>query len=301
MNRPFSAFATLMTLLALAMFAVSSTSRSTTVKPVARVQGSGFRVQRRAMEVRDEKVGIRSQRSEVGKTQIALKSREKSFVAVTSGAALQPLVTRKSVKRAAMQTTRIVVADNSLASVGNAPVLDYRSHYDSTYDFVVYGVRDVGGRPAVERESAMSSVNLAGELDGIFQELVSRQSKEPLPQAGAMRVNESGIRWKSLAAAIGAWLKYRGGAVEQPPTWQTGLSAPPVGWADYAEFADLVASRNVATDGAAETSGAKKGVRSGDWLRHSAASGLHRLSLILDAAAGELESASGPELSAIGN
>jgi hypothetical protein len=70
---------------------------------------------------------------------------------------------------------------------------------------------------------------------------------------------------------------------------------------EYAEFADVVAARDVATLEAAKTSDTKKSVRSSGWLRHSAASGLHQLSLIFEAAADDLEGAGRPALSAIGN
>src|SRR5207249_4489354 len=104
-NRPFSAFATLMMLLALAMFAVSSTGRSTAVKPPGRVQGSGhYRdgrvrgVQRRALEVSDQKSEVGGQRSDVGRKRFAVKSRDRLFVAATAGAPLKPLATRNKDK-----------------------------------------------------------------------------------------------------------------------------------------------------------------------------------------------------------
>jgi hypothetical protein len=293
-----------MTLLALAMFAVSSTSRSTTVRPGQRVQGSGFRVQPQAFEVSDQKPEVGGQRSEVRSKQIVVKprvvkSREKSLMAAAT-AALKPLAIGDR-EQSAMRAAQVVVAENSVVRACDAPVIDYRSHYDPTYDFMVYGIRDPASRsPSVETQSAIPSINLAGELDEIFHELASRTAKEPLPQAGAMKAQGIGVRWKSLAAAVGAWVKHHGSG-EQPGAWQTGMSAPQVGWAEYAEFADRIARQNVASVEVAETSGSEKGVRSGDWLRHSAASGLHQLSWMLEVAAGELEGVNGTAVSVIGN
>jgi hypothetical protein len=293
-NRPFSAFATLMTLLALAMFAVSSTSRSTTLKPVMRAQGTGLRARARALEVSDQKSEIRGQKFAVGNQQILMSSRDRSFVAATAGAALEPLSTRNKGLRASMRTTQVVVADNSLARVPAALEMDYRSHYDSTYDLVVYGIRDNAAvMPRVETEIQAVPSNLASELDLIFHELASRQSQQPLPQAGAMKVDPKWIRWKALAMAIGGWLKYHACRVVEP------MGASSVGWADYSEFADRTIAGNVATIEAARTSDAKMSVRSSGWLRHSAASSLHQLSLMLEAAAAEIDGAGRPTLSAV--
>jgi hypothetical protein len=296
-NRPFSAFATLMTLLALAMFAVSSTSRSTTLKPARIIQGSrqgAFRVQREALEVSDRKSDVGGQRFEVGNKQIVLKSRAKSIVAVTTGAALEPLSTQNKGLQAPMRTTQVVVADNSLARVPAVLAMDYRAHYDPTYDLVVYGIRDnAAAMPRVETEFQAVPANLARELDLIFHELASRQSGQALPQAGAIKVDRKWIRWKALAVAVGGWLKYHACRAMELE------AAPGVEWADYAELADRAIARNVATIETAGTSDAKISVRSSGWLRHSAASSLHQLSLMLEAAAAELDGAGRPTLSAV--
>jgi hypothetical protein len=283
-----------MTLLALSMFAVSSTSRSTTPKPIVRASDIGFRDRVRTLEVSDRKSEIRGQRFEIANQQSVLKSREKSFVAVTTGAMLEPLSTRNKGLRASMRTAQVVLADNSLARVQTVLTMDCRSHYDPTYDLVVYGIRDnAAAMPWVETEFQAVSANLASELDLIFHELASRHSERTLPQAGAMEVDRKSIRWKALAVAVGGWLKYHVCQASEPK------GAPSVGWADYPDFADRAIARNVATDEAAGTSDAKIGVRSSGWLRHSAALSLHQLSLILEAAAAELNGAGRPALSAV--
>src|SRR5438093_9863856 len=75
-NRPFSAFAALMTLLALAMFAVSSTSRSTTVQPAGRVQGSRFGIRDSELRVRGSGPKLRSG---ISSKQFVVSAHEKSF------------------------------------------------------------------------------------------------------------------------------------------------------------------------------------------------------------------------------
>jgi hypothetical protein len=291
-NRPFSAFATLMTLLGLAMFAVSSTDRSTTVKPAVRVQGSGYHrdsgrrwVQQGALEVSDWK-------ADVGKKQFTRKSRDKS-VAETASAPLRRLSIRNNSQQPTLQPAQIAVAKNSPARVGTGSTIDCRSYYDPTYDLVIYGVRDSAVEMPLEAASPAATANLAGELDVIFHELASRQAERPLPQAGAMNVERTTLRWKAIAAAVGSWWKYHAGRVID------SQSALCVDWAEYTEFADSVMPPSVATADAAGISDASRSVRSGGWLRHSAASSFHQLSLMLEAVATELNETDRPALSAV--
>ena len=253
---------------------------------------SGFRVQRPAFEVSDRKPEIGGQRSEVRNKTFIVKSREKTFVAATTDGMLEPLSTQGP--RASMQRTQVVDAENSPARMQDLMPMDCQSHYDAIYDFVVYGIRSTAvGVSPVDVEFQTVPANLAGELDDIFHELVSRKSQRPLPQAGAMNDDRGANRWTAFAAAFGAWIKYQVGRVMEPK------SASQVGWADYAEFADRGIARNVATIEATETSDANKGVRSSTWLRHSAALSLHQLSLILEAAATEINDCGRPALSAV--
>src|SRR5439155_9059802 len=133
--------------------------------------------------------------------QFVVSAHEKSFTRVTATAVLRPLSTRNKQYRSALLPARIVVAENSLARVRIPSPLDCRSHYDPAYDLVVYGIRDNAPEmpPVATPSQAALPANLAGELDRIFHELASRQSVQPLPQAGAMNVDRSTIRWKALA------------------------------------------------------------------------------------------------------
>jgi len=304
-NRPFSAFAAMMTLLALAMFAVSSTSRSTSVQP-ERVQSSGFRVQRGD---RGQETGNREQRTLVGGRTTGLsgkatfvKTGDTSLVvAATSG--LRSLLVRDCSLGSALWPARIVAAENTLARIGSLTPVDCQSHYDAYYDFVVYGIKEKSPEfaPAVVEPEA-AAAGLGGELDTIFQELASRRSREPLPQAGALKLDIKTIRWKAIAAAVSEWVQYHARqAVELQILEKKGrpASAARVGWADYAEFVDGACGRKIANLEATRTSGDENGVRSGDWLRHSAAAGLYQMSLLLRAAAHELEGAGEETLSAV--
>jgi hypothetical protein len=283
-----------MTLLAVSMFAVSSSSRSTTVRPARSYQGSGFRLQRPAFEVSDRKPEVVGQRLEVRNKQFVVKSREESFTAAATDATLESLSTRTRGPRAFMQTTQVLVADNSLARVQALSPMDCQSHYDAIYDLFVYGIRPTAiATSPIEMEFKAVPANLAGELDKIFFDLVSRKSQRPLPKSGATNMDRGTNRWKAFAAAFGAWIKYHIGRAMEP------ASAPQVGCVEYAEFADRAVARNVATIEATGTSDANKSVRSSTWLRHSAASSLHQLSLFLDAAAAEIDNTSRPALSAV--
>src|SRR4029078_205437 len=144
------------------------------------VQGSGFRVQGGD---RRQGTGDREQRSDVGvgKTElrgkaILMKSGDRSLVAMTGN--LRSLSTTDCGLRSAMRPARVVTAENTLARVQSLTPIDCQSHYDAYYDLVVYGIQEKSPEiaPAVI-ESEVAATGLAGELDTIFHELASRQSR----------------------------------------------------------------------------------------------------------------------------
>jgi hypothetical protein len=300
-NRPLSAFGALLTLLAVAMFAVSSTTRSTTVQPPLpgnrRVKLSGERGRialARLMPASqfdyaggsDEELG-----DETGLC--SPDSIEIQNVAIADGDELKPLAAMTGVDRQPLIAARIEVASNALEALRTPPPMDCRSGHDAVYDRAVYGVSDdVTGRaePALMEAGRVDDAELAS----IFHGLVSRQPCKPLPQAGIRSLRGIRIRWQAPTAAVGNWMNYHISATLDGLRQKIGMSAPRVEWADYVDFADRVSSRAVITAELERTSDAGGSVRSGDWLRHSAASSLYRMGLVLQAAAAELGQTEGP-------
>jgi len=285
-NRPFSAFTALITLLALAMFAVSSTTRSTTVQPVARTQ---------RLEMRGRKSLIASRQPAISGKATFVTTGDHSFVAAKTPASLTSLPTRGQTQRLAMRQVRIMTAENFPAADRNCGTADCQSHADAYYDLVVYGIKAASPpMAAVEMDFEPTTVNLRGELDAIFQDLASRQSKDMSPPAGAMNKRRRALRWSALVAAIREWMKYQIHATSQFSNYvqsrqQLAESGFQVTWAEYSEFADGAVAGASASAEMGGTLDTKNGVRSSDWLRHFAASGLYQLSLVLQAAAKEVE------------
>jgi hypothetical protein len=173
---------------------------------------------------------------------------------------------------------------------------NYRSFYDLVYDRVVYGVEPTA--PVASRERADSGESGVTEFDSemtsIFQSFVTpKQVIKPHPQAGTT-ISDLKRLWM-LADVAGKWL---GGQFGRVRNWLKGAlgrevaaSTGAVDWSEYAELMNEVNGPVALIALPAESSGVKKSVRSGDWLRHSAASSLYRLGTMIQGAALHLEDA----------
>jgi hypothetical protein len=257
-NRPFSAFGVLMTFLTLAVFAVSSTSRSTTVQPNKwdnrrtssnRYVGATNQVMVAAMEPNDadqcsasvpatRRAGAPDVRSHAERGNEGCGGRETSRLSVV----------------------RIEVAPNFLVGCRD-DVWDGRSYYDAEYDHVLYGSQriDTAGRlRAAERvvaEPGDAGEETAAVFRSVFSSQVGRQPRKV--EGGQEKVGQK------------------------------------ISWAEYADF---VAGLGGVSDLSAEVAGvsdASRSVRSGDWLRHSAALSLNRVGKALQAAAVVLRASEG--------
>src|SRR5205823_256074 len=121
-NRPLSAFGALMTLLAVAMFAVSSTTRSTTVQPPLpanrRVKLPGARGRIDLVVLMPASQTDYANRSDEGLTDDGdLCSPDSIGIrrdATAGGDALKPLSAMRGIDRRPLNSTRIEIADNGM-------------------------------------------------------------------------------------------------------------------------------------------------------------------------------------------
>jgi len=310
-----------MALLALAMFTVSSTSRSTTVQSlrpgqahrnVARpVRGTNFDPARPAAFVD----------CDGGEADYFIAGR---FGTSQAKEQLSALRWSGSAARTRMVAARVQIAENTLTVWRMpAPLLDCRSHYDAVYDRLIYGVADDDISPArrITKQPLDEPACLDGDWLSTFQALVAPERKNsPSPQAGAsLRPNIGWSGWSTWSSAImvaslgrgavGAgfdlihlrtlaisfrnWLANRADLLSRE--WGVlgrkaiAPAAAALGWEEYVELIDRATARDSATPVAVGTSDAETSVRSSGWLRHSAASSLYQLGLFLQAAGQELE------------
>jgi hypothetical protein len=289
-NRPFSAFASLMALLALAMFAVSSTTRSTTVQPAAQPRSSE-QSHNADLVIRQH---LQNKQEMPHSRQFVVKPVEKEATE-KSNTELKILANANIYSEHSIRPVSVVAAEQVKLDLRTRSTTDCLSHYDAFYDWTVYGVgKSVTTEPAERIERSMAeSTDVTGELDSIFHELVSRQSTPPA-QAGARKQPGKPIRWKAIVVATSAWAKY-----QLLGTAEGGMP-PPIGWKEYADFDDHLVVAPGASSSGVTVSGSKLSVRSSDWLRHSAASSLYRMSVVLRSAAEELDGLHDPALAKLG-
>lgn len=243
MNRPFSAFGVLLSLLALTMFAVSSTSRSTTVKP------AGERAKRAAtrrpvgyphfelavaadQEGKDEGVCVPQEKVQAASTEAVPVVQEE-----TQGSGDQALVTEVLLQGEASKLAPVQI--EVIEDEGAANLLDSggRSLYDAVYDWVVYGslVLPIQESPRLtvveEPVRELSDV----EMTGLFQSFLSagqenairttERPNQPGTEAGSLR---TGV----IVPALQNWVRHHVEGFGQAAQNET------VAWSDYAELVD---------------------------------------------------------------
>jgi hypothetical protein len=227
---PFIAMGMLMTFMAAAVFAVSSTSRSTQVA----TNGS---VARQLNVIRT---------SSFRENSLIIVERELCDASDSETVSSEPGVTSR------LQTVRICAADNG--QEWQEEPLDCRCHYDATYDRAVYGAADADLWPArIEERSGQGTVLSSEEMVAIFRSVSAKQRKPA-----------------TVSAAAGKPDMVR-----------------PVTWNEYASFVPLKPVHIVSVGGPGGSS--ELSVRSGDWLRHSAALALNRMGGLFQAAATAVE------------
>ena len=320
MNRPFGAFGALLTLLVLAMFAVSSPDRCTTIHPQpAGCAPSAAKLPLRATRAMVclpaasiERVGGEDECLDAGCYDGSLS--DEQLTALLRGGNGRP---------APMTSARIQSADNTAVLWKWAPgPEDYRSHYDALYDRLIYGRADddlprgrtIAARP-IEEPAGLDSDWLI-----TFQSLVAPEKLRSLSQSGpsyrwqggspsclalssaitfasigrgAVCASFGSIHPRSILSSFTRWLDQRVDRLAQEWGWseQKAVVETSLGWDEYAELINRASRADSASALATRASDRRQGVRSSGWLRHSAASSLYQLGLFLQAAGQELDAA----------
>lgn len=319
-----------MTLLASAMFAVSSSSRSTSVKALSAGQRhTATSRQLRALTVAATRIATESRLDERGIDEGLNIDRtdeeclDDACGAIEGGAPLTALTSGCTAPWTKLRSARVNAAENMAAAWRwPAALVDCRSHYDAVYDRLIYGSADddFAGRRLAERPIEEPVVADSDWLT-TFQTLVEPRHVRPQPeQAGATTpINFPRLSWTSWSSVAGAlalgrgtldvrndmaqvrtiaigfrtWVEVRAG--QWIGQWGdmaaqfAGCPTEAVSWIEYAELIDRASTQADATSLSVRTSDSPANVRSGDWLRHSAASSLYQLGLLLELAGRELD------------
>jgi len=228
-NRPFSAFGVLLGLLAATMFAVSSTSRSTTIKPAW------------------ERASRAAVRRPVGYPHLdvatATAGREGDEDGLCSPGAIEaqlndePSVNTVSATEnqgfgQESRTILMPVLIEAATDTGAFPVpepMDERSGYDPVYDYVVLG--EVRHPEAEVREEGVRDLSDT-EITTLFQSIlaVDEPSLRPSREKSAGRSQTSPFA-KSILHALQNWLAHR-------VDLTTPTATESVEWNDYVEMMD---------------------------------------------------------------
>jgi hypothetical protein len=160
-----------MVLLALAMFAVSSTTRSTTVQSARTSHTSAVRSVGSA-----NRMSPPMQRSSIAR-RVAAKSHEPLPLLASSESTDLALCRLSSATPSTLQAVRVVPIVQPAIEPRSESVCDCLSHYDPSYDCAVYGVSPTTVEPSWKTDRAVQEdVSSAADLDLLFQDLLSRRS-----------------------------------------------------------------------------------------------------------------------------
>jgi hypothetical protein len=168
-----------MVLLALAMFAVSSTTRSTTVQSARTSHTSAVRSIGGANRMTPP-----MQRSSVARRGAA-KSHEPLPLLASSETVYSTLCRLDTATPSALQTVQVVPVVQTALEPRSESVCDCLSHYDPSYDCAVYGVSPITVQSSSKIDaSVLEDVSSPADLDSLFQDLLSRGSL-PARRTGA--------------------------------------------------------------------------------------------------------------------
>ena len=154
-----------------------------------------------------------------------------------------------------LEAARICVATTCIAQ-WQEEALDCRSHYDAVYDRAVYGAKGIDFLPARTVDRTGEAAVMGGdEMVDIFRSVFA-QHGQPLPARAPGKKHDPDLT---------------------------------VTWTEYVGFMVALEKAPIVSVGGTEASNEFASVRSGDWLRHSAALALNRMGGLLQAAAMAVE------------
>ena len=204
-----------MTLLASAMFAVSSSSRSTSVKPLSvRQRHTATSRPLRATTVAAARLATDGRLDERANDERPNLERtyeeclDDPCGADQAGTPLLSLTTGCAAPRTKLRSARVNAAENMAATWRwPAALVDCRSHYDAVYDRLIYGIADEDLTERRLVECPIEEPALA-EADWLttFQTLIEPRQARPRPeQAGAtMRIDSGRLSWTNWSPVAGA-------------------------------------------------------------------------------------------------
>jgi hypothetical protein len=322
-NRPFSAFGALMALLALSMFAVSSTSRSTTVRPPR--SDTANRPLPAAKYVTSLSAACPQcpdqdeVRSDAADDELcpadSMKGGCESIRGCDVFEADEPCASLPgcgSGSCSRLISTRVEPAEKTQATWRFEPTpVDCRSYYDPVYDRLIYGVADEDLQPARTLQRAtQDATTIDRDWMAVFKSFIAAERLNRPSSAWSRGSWTTTVLWATLVhrtlafdlapsrmriitRAFRRWLDYQITLINDDVRIATAQAVVPVAsalaWAEYAELVDCASRRVFANVSAITTSDDEGSVRSSGWLRHSAASSLYQLGALLQAAGLELE------------
>lgn len=324
MNRPFYAFGALAVILAVAVLAVSSTSRSTSVQPgsrrvlasqrtaKARIGGGVYLVRLPEAEPElasfplvcgdelcySQGCGLDRSTGEVyatGYSECLAYRRMHALRAATAQAAVATQV-------------KPATFDATLSCRGDCR--DCRSHYDALYDALVYGEGSEdsaegsgfqrGVQRATNEQLDAAVVVRPSELEWeqcvfLFESLLHRPAHQPASgrsNAGSLErhLRNACSLWLGVQNAAERFLNQTGWLDDWQFAFQPTAGENSITWDDYAELIDRSEARSPVSAVRAES---PSPVQSGRWMLRFAASGLESASQLLSTAASELNRAAG--------
>jgi hypothetical protein len=266
-NRPLAAFGALMTFLVLSMFAVSSTGRSTSIQVV-----------------RPAKRLAISQGRRVGPKDVHVASTGKTLRAIGHSAGQEIEGISRLTDPCEARSCGLVMAERYLTSLTSLPVAGTKQAELAT-------VQIVSATNAIEAWRTPEPMGCLSYCDAEYDRIVYGICKEPRTEEPKNQESE-GVEAEELVAIFNGLVDGRGNQAAAGRQ-EVGTAHPTIDWGEYAELIDRAIRGAALTVEAAKTSVSGESVRSGDWLRHSAASSLYRVGALLQAAALEVEQAGG--------
>jgi len=278
-NRPFYAFGVLLLLLALAMYAVSSTSRSTAVQSQP-AGGAGSLI---------------TPAPRLGTIYVVVLPAAEEPQPVAT-AQPEPCIPSPARQTSGLRPVLLLPAIHDAAPVLDAAEYDCLSHYDAAYDRLVYDARTVRLPDSAAEPSFRPQDDAAGDWIALFHEV-----------AAAPRANLATAPWHRSA-----WRWLRQQALLMHELWLRPISRGALNWAvanvervgwrkhvtaasaaidgpSYAVLMDTIVADSTDAPATVTSEAANAGVRSGDWMLHFAVSSLSQLGLTLQQAAAELQ------------
>ncbi len=294
MNRPFYAFGVLLALLALAMLAVSSTTRSKRVQNRP-AQAEGSLLSPSSLGGAIYVIVLPAGDEAPASGPLAAESPAPVVVApATFDASRIRHISPVCVIEAAYDAAESRAAENA----------DCHSHYDLEYDRLIYGAARVQ-TPLANRPIDWQRDDVGTELT-IFESLAAlRRTNQAVKPRGSFTVSPfvSGKRWRRLAADVRAWMadqhqlallqRWIAQTAERLAwTSQAAHGAAAIDWADYAELMQMIVPPAEQPQPAVKPATSSH-VQSGGWLLHFAVSSLSRAGVVLQQAAARLEELDG--------